>query len=70
MLTGSGMLLHITDELAGINLGRGFVPSPARFKTLRPAAHAGCADSETKGRLFKAQTMPGFDLQNLPSKIY
>jgi hypothetical protein len=40
MLICVGMLFHITDELVGINLGRGFVSSPAWFKTLRPAAHA------------------------------
>ncbi len=40
MLIGIGLLLHITDKLGGINLGCGLVPSPAWFKTLRPAAHA------------------------------
>jgi hypothetical protein len=70
MLIGIGMLFHITDELVEINRGCGLVPSPAWFKTLRPAAHAGFADPKTKGRLFKAQTVLGFDLQNLPSKIY
>ena len=70
MLIGIGLLLHITDELVGINLGRGFVSSPAWFKSLRPAAHAVFADSETMGRLFKAQTRPGFDLQDFPTKIY
>jgi hypothetical protein len=54
MLIGIRLLLDITDELVGINLGCGFVPSLAGFKTLRPAAHAGFADPETMGRLFKA----------------
>jgi hypothetical protein len=40
------------------NLGRGLVPSPAWFKPLRPAAHAWCADAETKGRLFGATDPP------------
>ncbi len=70
MLIGIGLLLDITDELVGINLGRGLIPSPAWFKPLRPAVHAGFADSETMYRLFKAQTSPCFDLQNLPTKIY
>jgi hypothetical protein len=40
MLICVGMLFRITDEMVGVNLGRGLVPSPAWFKPLRPAAHA------------------------------
>ncbi len=35
MLTGIGLLLDITDELVGINLGRGLVLSSAWFKPIR-----------------------------------
>ncbi len=54
MLIVIGLLLAITDELVGINLGRGFVSSPVWFKPLRPAAYAGFADFETMGHLFGA----------------
>ncbi len=71
MLIVIGLLLAITDELVGINLGRGFVSSLEWFKPLRPAAHAGLADSETMGRLFGAidQSMPSFRRKSLESAM-